>query len=207
MKKVDEDLELLTYMTKLERTLSVEEFTLVKSAFYLVRDNYAEDQYYDIIQTCCETVYESKDKGLSCRNLFQNMLVNIIKKVSCEAKIGIPFDHVKDTPREDGNFDSTEMLRGLLALFDMDSMDKVKDEIFLKVLSGEDKSAVASFYHTTVRNVESIYQEKLAVVNGVRVVNGKVFVDEVENYSEKLNEKLAEIGTKVHAKDQLYQVR
>lgn len=191
--------DVISYISKLGDTLTQKEYNFLMTVYYIVRDNYSIEQHFDVIQSCCETILSLRDSGLSNRDLFQNILKNVYTNVSKETKEGIRLDNISVT-YDFGNeecFDATAELRGLLALFDMDSMDKVKDEIFLRVLKGEDKKKLAFVYHVTEKNIEDFYNEKLAVVNGIRVKDGKVFVDELENYSKRLEDKLRIIQANV----------
>lgn len=191
--------DVVSYIAKLGDTLTQKEYTFLMTVYYIVRDNYSKEQHFDVIQSCCETILSLRDSGLSNRDLFQSILKNVYTNIPKESKEGIGLDNIAVTYGL-GNeecFDATEELRGLLALFDMDAMDKVKDEIFLRVLKGEDKKKIATVYHMTEKNVEDFYEEKLAIVNGIRVKDGKVFVDELENYSKRLEDKLRVIQANI----------
>lgn len=208
MKKRKDDkyeMDAVSYISRLGEELTHKEYTFLMTAYYIVKDNYSKEQYLDVIQNCCETIFDWRDEGLSNRDLFQKILKNIYTKVPSEIKDCLSIHRLDKSiiDYNSGNeelFDATEELRGLLALFDMDAMDKVKDEVFLRVLKGEDKKKLALVYHTTEENIENFYNEKLAVVNGIRVKDGKVFVDELENYSNRLNNKLEDIKSKVFDK-------
>ena len=190
------------YIADLGDVLTQKEYTFLMCAFYLVKDDYKEDRYFDVIQNCCETLCDSRKDKLSNRDLFQRVLRNVRTSVDKENKEGMYLNRVMGcNPSDDRDLDASECLRRILALFDMDAMDKVKDDIFLRVLGEEDKSKVAALYHTTEENVDSIYTEKLAIINGIRVKDGKVYVEEEENYSEKLNDELEEIHKKMYYVD------
>ena len=119
--------EVFNYISTIGNELTMKEFTFVNTIFYVVQDNYSEEQYYDIIQSCCETIFDWRDEGLSNRDLFQKMLKNVYTKIPKSAKDGITLKRVMgaNPVQNEECFDATECLRGLLALFDMDEMDKV----------------------------------------------------------------------------------
>lgn len=196
-KKCSEETRVINYITSLEESLTGKEIAFLKTAFYVVKDNYSQTQYFDIIQKCCEVILENRDQTIADRALFEKMLASVYVDTTKSEVEEIPFSEISSNMAAREELDSTNCLRELLSVFDMNSMDKVKDEIFLAVLRDKDLDKIAQTYHMTRANVVSIYEEKLAVINGVRVVNGKIFVDELENYSTRLQEKISDIHQRV----------
>lgn len=189
--------EAIAYITELEETLTGVESNFIRTIFYMVKDQYSKDQYLDIIQTCCETLLACKEEGLSNMELFDKMREKVdLSKKKDDKVIDLKRISLRKADKE---FDSTSAvqataeLKNLLNLFNMEPIDKVKNDIFLKKLGGADSAKIAALYHKTVKDVEAIYEERLAMVNEIRVKDGKVFIGEDENYSKKLNEQLDDI--------------
>ena len=65
--------EAFAYIAELGETLTDVESSFVKSIFYMVKDQYSKDQYFDVIQMCCETLLDWKEEGLSNMELFDKM--------------------------------------------------------------------------------------------------------------------------------------
>lgn len=200
MEKTKSEIDILKYITELEENLTGKEITFVKAAFFITKDNFEECQYFDIIQASCETIF--LNRGLSGSMMFEKILTNIHTTVGKNEEKGIPLEELNEEYpagpcMNEDKLDATKCLRELLALFDMDRVDSVEDEIFLRVLNCEEISKLADMYHLSCDSIVRIYDEKLALVNGIRVVDGKVYVDEEENYSKKLDEHLADIREKI----------
>ena len=200
MEKTKSEMDILKYITELEETLTGKEITFVKAAYFITKDKFEECQYFDIIQASCEAIFSNR--SLSGSMMFEKILTNIYTTVGKDEEKGISLDELNDgypaAPcMNEDRLDATKCLRELLALFDMDRVDSIEDEIFLRVLNCEEISKLANMYHISCDSIVRIYDEKLALVNGIRVVDGKVYVDEEENYSKRLDEHLADIREKI----------
>ncbi len=189
--------EAIAYIAELGDTLTEAESSFVKAIFYMVKDQYSRDQYLDIIQTCCETLLDCKEEGLSNIELFDKMREKVdLSKKKDDKVIDLKRISLRKADKESDStsaVQATAELKNLLNLFNMEPIDKVKNDIFLKKLAGADSAKIAALYHKTVKDVEAIYEERLAMVNEIRVKDGKVFIGEDENYSKKLNEQLDDI--------------
>ena len=193
--------EAFAYIAELGETLTDVESSFVKSIFYMVKDQYSKDQYFDVIQMCCETLLDWKEEGLSNMELFDKMREKVdLSKKKDDKVIDLKRISLRRADKKINNtsaIQATAELRNLLDLFNMEPTDKVKNDIFLKKLAGADSAKIAALYHKSVKEVEAIYEERLAMVNEIRVKDGKVFIGEDENYSNKLNEQLDDIKSVV----------
>lgn len=189
--------EAIAYITELEETLTGVESNFIRTIFYMVKDQYSKDQYLDVIQSCCETLFDWKEEGLSNMELFDKMREKVdLSKKKDDKVIDLKRISLRKADKESNStsaVQATTELMNLLNLFNMEPIDKVKNDIFLKKLGGADSAKIAALYHKTVKDVEAIYEERLAMVNEIRVKDGKVFIGEDENYSKKLNEQLDDI--------------
>lgn len=189
--------EAIAYITELEETLTGVESNFIRTIFYMVKDQYSKDQYLDVIQSCCETLFDWKEEGLSNMELFDKMREKVdLSKKKDDKVIDLKRISLRKADKESNStsaVQATAELKNLLNLFNMEPIDKVKNDIFLKKLGGADSAKIAALYHKTVKDVEAIYEERLAMVNEIRVKDGKVFIGEDENYSKKLNEQLDDI--------------
>ena len=206
MKKNDnrKEIEVINYISSLEETLTGKELTFLKTVFYITKENYSSEQYLDIIQNCCETIFNWRDEGLSNRDLFQKMMKNVFTNVPEDVKEGVSLHSIdKNIVRKD-ILDAPEELEGLLSLFDLPSVDEddfddeLKDEIFLRILRGEDKNEVASMYGLREDEVEKYYEEKLALVKNISMVDGTVFFEKEEVDYNRLTDKLQNIHKKIY---------
>ena len=209
MKKRKDDMraaEAISYLANLGDTLTAKELIFVNAIFYKQRGNYSEEQYLDIIQASLETLYDWREEGITDEELFNKMENNVKVKVPVSVKEGVSIHRIeKDYPLEE-NLNADKELKEILELFDtgladkeMNNLtDKTKNEIFLEVIKGIDKNEVATKYSISLENVETIYTERLAIVTSIKSVNGKVYVDGEENYSTKLDNKIADIREKIY---------
>lgn len=206
MKNIDnkKEIEVIDYIFSLEETLTGKELTFLKTVFYITKENYSSEQYLDIVQNCCETIFNWRDEGLSNRDLFQKMMKNVYTNVSEDVKEGVSLHSISKNVAIKEEFDATEELEGLLSLFDLPSVeeddfdDELKDEIFVRVLRGEDKNEVASMYGLREDEVDKYYEEKLALVKDISMVDGTVFIGEEEVDYSRLTDKLQNIHRKIY---------
>ena len=193
--------EAMAYIAELGETLTKAESSFVESIFYIVKDQYSKDQYFDVIQMCCETLLDWKEEGLSNAELFDKMREKVDLSKKKEDKVidlkRISLRRADKKSKSTKDLQVTAELRNLLNLFNMEPIDRIKNEIFIKKLGGADSAEIATLYHKSVSDVEAIYEERLAMVNEIRVKDGKVFIGEDENYSKKLNEQLDDIKSVV----------
>ena len=193
--------EAIAYITELEETLTGVESNFIRTIFYMVKDQYSKDQYLDVIQSCCETLFDWKEEGLSNMELFDKMREKVDLSKKKEDKVidlkRISLRRADKKSKSTKDLQVTAELRNLLNLFNMEPIDRIKNEIFIKKLGGADSAEIATLYHKSVSDVEAIYEERLAMVNEIRVKDGKVFIGEDENYSKKLNEQLDDIKSVV----------
>lgn len=195
-KMSEEDIdEVAKYLIQLKKTMKKKDFEFVIRVFLKLEDNYSKEQYFDVIQATCEALYSYKF-GRKVKEVSKYIKKTV--PVKAKNKKDIPFDEFDHTypAEETGNAEGE--LEGLLSLFEMDVMDKVKNQIFLRVINEEDKEEIAADYHISVKTVDEIEEERLGLINSIKYKDGKVYVDGEENLSKRLDDKIENIRQKIY---------
>lgn len=146
------------YFKELEKNFNKKQIRIIKKTFYVIKKDYQEDQYYDIINICCFELLKNSDVDYSHK-------INLLfDKVRSELNLGTKnirtFSTVDDVDFDKSYID-VSTIGFSLGEQEENVDDYFNDEVLLDLISGMSITEVANNYGIKYSKVLEILRDTL----------------------------------------------
>ena len=181
MVKADE--RVMNYFDKIQKQgiFDEAEFKIITEGYTLIKPFIGEDMYSELSS---ELVTAVLDKRGTEEATYCSILEEVAKNIGLTEEPKPALVRLRELNASDASYDKTESTRrnAVSKVYEeLKSSNSLKNQVFLDVLSGMDRNTIARRYRLTRSKVDSIYEERLAFVKNVLVVNDDILVEEVES--------------------------
>lgn len=181
MVKADE--RVMNYFDKIQKQgiFDEAEFKIITEGYTLIKPFIGEDMYSELSS---ELVTAVLDKRGTEEATYCSILEEVAKNIGLAEEPKPALVRLRELNASDASYDKTESTRrnAVSKVYEeLKSSNSLKNQVFLDVLSGMDRNTIARRYRLTRSKVDSIYEERLAFVKNVLVVNDDILVEEVES--------------------------
>lgn len=181
MVKADE--RVMNYFDKIQKQgiFDEAEFKIITEGYTLIKPFIGEDMYSELSS---ELVTAVLDKRGTEEATYCSILEEVAKNIGLAEEPKSALVRLRELNAIDASYDKTESTRrnAVSKVYEeLKCSNSLNNQVFLDVLSGIDRNTIARRYRLTRSKVDSIYEERLAFVKNVLVVNDDILVEEVES--------------------------
>lgn len=181
MVKADE--RVMNYFDKIQKQgiFDEAEFKIITEGYTLIKPFIGEDMYSELSS---ELVTAVLDKRGTEEATYCSILEEVAKNIGLAEEPKPALVRLRELNASDASYDKTESTRrnAVSKVYEgLKCSNSLNNQVFLDVLSGMDRNSIARRYRLTRSKVDSIYEERLAFVKNVLVVNDDILVEEVES--------------------------
>ena len=181
MVKADE--RVMNYFDKIQKQgiFDEAEFKIITEGYTLIKPFIGEDMYSELSS---ELVTAVLDKRGTEEATYCSIIEEVAKNIGLAEEPKPALVRLRELNASDASYDKTESTRrnAVSKVYEgLKCSNSLNNQVFLDVLSGLDKNTIARRYRLTRSKVDSIYEERLAFVKNVLVVNDDILVEEVES--------------------------
>ena len=181
MVKADE--RVMNYFDKIQKQgiFDETEFKIITEGYTLIKPFIGEDMYSELSS---ELVTAVLDKRGTEEATYCSIIEEVAKNIGLAEEPKPALVRLRELNASDASYDKTESTRrnAVSKVYEgLKCSNSLNNQVFLDVLSGLDKNTIARRYRLTRSKVDSIYEERLAFVKNVLVVNDDILVEEVES--------------------------
>ncbi len=181
MVKADE--RVMNYFDKIQKQgiFDEAEFKIITEGYTLIKPFIGEDMYSELSS---ELVTAVLDKRGTEEATYCSILEEVAKNIGLAEEPKPALVRLRELNASDASYDKTESTRrnAVSKVYEgLKCSNSLNNQVFLDVLSGMDRNTIARRYRLTRSKVDSIYEERLAFVKNVLVVNDDILVEEVES--------------------------
>ena len=190
MVKADE--RVMNYFDKIQKQgiFDEAEFKIITEGYTLIKPFIGEDMYSELSS---ELVTAVLDKRGTEEATYCSILEEVAKNIGLAEEQKPALVRLRELNASDAAYDKTESTRrnAVSKVYEGLKCSKSLDnQVFLDILSGMDRNTIARKYRLTRADVDRIYNERLAFVKNILVVNDDILIDEVESRPIQSNVKM-----------------